>query len=45
VVLNKASAIEQCLQRVEEECEDDPSNLRDDITRQDASILNLQRAC
>jgi uncharacterized protein YutE (UPF0331/DUF86 family) len=45
VVLNKASVIERCLQRVEDEYEGDPANLRDDITRQDAIILNLQRAC
>jgi uncharacterized protein YutE (UPF0331/DUF86 family) len=45
VVLNKASVIERCLQRVEDEYEGDPTNLRDDITRQDAIILNLQRAC
>jgi uncharacterized protein YutE (UPF0331/DUF86 family) len=42
---NKASVIERCLQRVEDEYEGDPANLRDDITRQDAIILNLQRAC
>jgi uncharacterized protein YutE (UPF0331/DUF86 family) len=45
VVLNKASVIERCLRRVEDEYEGDPANLRDDITRQDAIILNLQRAC
>ena len=45
IVLNKASVIERCLQRVKDEYEGDPANLRDDITRQDAIILNLQRAC
>lgn len=45
VVLNKTSVIERCLQRVREEYENDPSNLRDNITKQDAIILNLQRAC
>lgn len=45
VVLNKSSIIERCLQRVREEYDDDPVNLHDDITKQDAIILNLQRAC
>jgi len=45
VLLNKAGVVERCLQRIEEEYEDDPANLHDNITRQDAIILNLQRAC
>ena len=50
VVVNKTSIIERCLRRVREEYDGDPSNLHDDITRQDitrqdAIILNLQRAC
>lgn len=45
VVLNKASIVERCLQRIQEEYEGDPANLRGDITRQDSIILNLQRAC
>jgi uncharacterized protein YutE (UPF0331/DUF86 family) len=45
VILNKAGVIERCLQRVEDEYEGNPANLRDDITRQDAIVLNLQRAC
>ena len=45
VLTNKASTIERCLQRVREEYADDPRNLRDNITRQDAIILNVQRAC
>lgn len=45
VVLNKTSIIERCLRRVREEYDDDPSNLHNDITKQDAIILNLQRAC
>lgn len=44
VVLNKAGAIERCLQRIREEYQDDPTNLRDDITKRDAIVLNLQRA-
>lgn len=45
VMLNKTGAIERCLQRIREEYGKDPTNLRDDITKQDAIILNLQRAC
>ena len=45
VLVNKASTIERCLQRVRDEYEDDPRNLRENITRQDAIILNVQRAC
>lgn len=45
VTLNKTSIIERCLRRVREEYDDDPANLHDDITKQDAIILNLQRAC
>ena len=45
VVLNKASIIERCLRRVREEYADNPTNLHDDITKQDAIVLNLQRAC
>lgn len=45
VVLNKTAIIERCLKRVREEYADDDANLFDDITRQDAIILNLQRAC
>jgi uncharacterized protein YutE (UPF0331/DUF86 family) len=45
VVLNKTGIIERCLQRVREEYAGDPANLHDDITKQDAIVLNLQRAC
>ena len=45
VVLNKAAIIERCVARVREEYAGDPKRLRDDITRQDSIILNLQRAC
>jgi len=45
VVLNKAAVIERCVVRVREEYAGDPRRLRDDITRQDSIILNLQRAC
>lgn len=45
VLINKASIVERCLQRIEEEYQNDPANLYEDVTRQDAIVLNLQRAC
>jgi uncharacterized protein YutE (UPF0331/DUF86 family) len=45
VVLNKTAVIERCIYRVREVYADDERNLRDDLTRQDSIILNLQRAC
>lgn len=45
VVLNKAANIERCLARVSEEHAGDDRNLTNDQTRQDAIILNIQRAC
>lgn len=44
IILNKISMMERCLQRVNEEYEDKPSNLQN-FTKQDSIILNLQRAC
>ena len=45
VVLNKAASIERCLQRVLEEYAGDNQNLVTNQTKQDAIVLNLQRAC
>lgn len=45
VLLNKAAAIERAVQRVREEYAGDDRNLVGNHTRQDAIILNLQRAC
>jgi len=45
VLLNKAAAIERAVRRVREEHADDDTNLFGNQTRQDAIILNLQRAC
>lgn len=45
VLLNKAAAVERCVARVRQEYEKDPSTFGADFTRQDAAILNLQRAC
>ena len=39
------AAIERCLARVGVEYGTDERNLRDNLTRQDSIILNLQRAC
>jgi GAF domain-containing protein len=45
VILNKAAAIERCLHRVREVYAGDDRNLREDLTRQAAIVLNRQRAC
>lgn len=45
VVLNKAASIERCVARAREEYFGDPEGFADDFTRQDAAILNIQRAC
>ncbi|MGL6212512.1 type VII toxin-antitoxin system HepT family RNase toxin [Billgrantia desiderata] len=45
VLLNKSATIERCVARAREEYAKDPSSFEQDQTRQDAAILNLQRAC
>ncbi|MFB3133555.1 MAG: DUF86 domain-containing protein [Rhodothermales bacterium] len=45
VLLNKSATIERCLKRIDEEYAGEDTHLYDNITRQDAIILNLQRAC
>ena len=45
VALNKAASIERAVKRVREEHAGDDANLLANQTRQDAIILNLQRAC
>jgi len=45
VLLNKAESIERCLNRIEEEYVGHEHELESNYTRQDAIILNLQRAC
>ncbi|MBI3541108.1 MAG: DUF86 domain-containing protein [Deltaproteobacteria bacterium] len=45
VLVNKAAIIEKCLQRIEKEYANNPVNIRENITRQDAIVFNLQRAC
>lgn len=45
VLLNKAAMIERCVARAREEYAADPQGFATDFTRQDAAILNIQRAC
>lgn len=45
VLVNKAASIERCVARVREEYRRDPATFGNDFTRQDAAILNIQRAC
>jgi uncharacterized protein YutE (UPF0331/DUF86 family) len=45
VTINKAAVIERCVQRAREEYNQDPSTFATNFTRQDAAILNVQRAC
>ncbi|MGB3850497.1 MAG: HepT-like ribonuclease domain-containing protein [Tunicatimonas sp.] len=42
VLTNKAAIIERCVARIREDFDEDFAN---DFTKQDAVILNLQRAC
>lgn len=45
VLINKAASIERCVARVREEYQADPASFADNHSRQDAAILNIQRAC
>ena len=45
VVINKAATIERCVARAREEYDESPATFQSDLTRQDAAILNIQRAC
>jgi uncharacterized protein YutE (UPF0331/DUF86 family) len=45
VLLNKVASIERCVARAREEYALDPSGFATNFTRQDAAILNIQRAC
>ena len=45
VLLNKAATIERCVARAREEYAKNPATFAEDFTRQDAAILNIQRAC
>ena len=45
VLLNKSATIERCVARTREEYDVDPDTFAANQTRQDAAILNIQRAC
>jgi len=45
VILNKVATIERCVARAREEYAKGAATFADDRTRQDAAILNIQRAC
>ncbi|MGB4343320.1 MAG: DUF86 domain-containing protein [Moraxellaceae bacterium] len=45
VIINKAATIERCVARAREEYARNPATFATDLTRQDAAILNIQRAC
>lgn len=45
VLINKAATIERCVARAREEYDSDPATFASNFTRQDAAILNIQRAC
>jgi uncharacterized protein YutE (UPF0331/DUF86 family) len=45
VLLNKAATIERCVARVREEYAKAGNQFANDFSRQDAAILNIQRAC
>lgn len=45
VLLGKAAIIERCLKRIDEEYLGHEAELATNFTRQDAIVLNLQRAC
>ena len=44
VIYNKMAIIERCLNRIREEYDNNPNNLKS-FTKQDSIILNIQRAC
>lgn len=45
VLISKAATIERCVARAREEYASNPASFATDFTRQDAAILNIQRAC
>lgn len=45
VLLHKAKVIERCVARAREEHKATQGHFSTDLTRQDAAVLNLQRAC
>ncbi len=45
VLINKASVIERCIKRAREAYAPAGEHFANDYTRQDAAVLNIQRAC
>ena len=45
VLINKSATVERCVARARDEYARDPANFETDFTRQDAAVLNIQRAC
>lgn len=45
VLVNKAATIERRVARAREEYDRNPGTFASDFTRQDAAVLNIQRAC
>ncbi len=45
IVLNKASIIEKCIDRIKEEYVGHEDIFEDNYTKQDSVVLNLERAC
>lgn len=45
VLINKSATVERCVARAREEYAHDPAGFATDFTRQDAAVLNVQRAC
>lgn len=45
VIVSKAATIERCVKRAREEYDKGHDTFASDNTRQDAAILNIQRAC
>lgn len=45
VLVNKAATVERCVARAREEYASDPATFASNFTRQDAAVLNVQRAC
>ena len=45
VVVNKAATIERCVARAREEYGYNPATFANDFPRQDAAVMNVQRAC
>ena len=45
ILVNKAATIERSVARAREEYNADPASFATNFTRQDAAVLNVQRAC